>query len=214
MKTSKEIGRPVRRQEERVALTREKIMSSAQKIFARDGFEASKLEEIASDAGYTRGAFYRNYKDKEELFVAVAEQYIENHTVRALRAVRSGTNLKSKIHHLIQDMSVMPETRIWVMVMIEFYLFTLRHPQQGKHLKSLNDQLTKGVKTIFEELYEETVQNPRFPLSIQGIGFYSLVLGLMLQERLNPHLITPKVSSELLEFYLENLLEGASKSPA
>jgi AcrR family transcriptional regulator len=40
----------------------------------RDGFEAARLEDIAARAGRSRGAFYANYRDKEELFFALRER--------------------------------------------------------------------------------------------------------------------------------------------
>ena len=52
------------------------MIQSAEKVFARDGFEAAKLEEIAADAGYTRGAFYANFDSKEDLFFALLEREI------------------------------------------------------------------------------------------------------------------------------------------
>src|SRR5262252_2183954 len=61
------------RRQERTEITRARLIQSAEKIFARDGFEAAKLEEIAADAGYTRGAFYANFDSKEDLFVALLE---------------------------------------------------------------------------------------------------------------------------------------------
>ena len=198
--------RPVRRQRERVAATREKILASAQRIFARDGFEAAKLEEIACDAGYTRGAFYANYKNKEELFVAVAVLQIENHISIARKAVRSRTGIKSKIHEMLEKISNMPGARTWALLMIEFSLFVLRQPQRKKHLVSLYERLLKGVETVFEDLYKEADRKPLVPPSIMGIGFTSLVQGLVLQEMLNGDLITPKVSNELLSIYLHAIL--------
>ena len=130
MKTPKEIIKPVRRQKERAALTRERILSSAQRIFVSDGFEAAKLDEIASTAGYTRGAFYANFKNKEELFVAVAGQQITNHISIAVGAVRSKSGVIPKVHELLQKMANTPESRDWVILMIEFSLFVLRHPEQ------------------------------------------------------------------------------------
>ena len=44
------------RQAMRTAETRKKLLAAAARIFARDGFEAARLEEIAFSAGYTRGA--------------------------------------------------------------------------------------------------------------------------------------------------------------
>ena len=61
------------RHQERTDVTRARLIRAAEKIFARDGFEAAKLEEIAAEAGYTRGAFYANFESKEDLFFALLE---------------------------------------------------------------------------------------------------------------------------------------------
>src|SRR5664279_5384205 len=66
------------RRQGRTELTRALLIQSAKKIFARDGFEAAKLEEIAADAGYTRGAFYANFKNKEDLFFALLEREVSS----------------------------------------------------------------------------------------------------------------------------------------
>src|SRR5260221_14608800 len=63
------------RQAERTEATRQKLLAAAERIFARDGFEAARLEDIAAGAGYTRGAFYANYGGKEEIFFALLEQW-------------------------------------------------------------------------------------------------------------------------------------------
>ena len=45
--------------------TRRKLLAAGLRVFARDGFEASRLEDIAAEAGHTRGAFYANFATKE-----------------------------------------------------------------------------------------------------------------------------------------------------
>ncbi len=67
------------------------MIRAAEKIFARDGFEAAKLEEIAAEAGYTRGAFYANFDSKEDLFFALLEGEISSriNTVEQHDAQRS-----------------------------------------------------------------------------------------------------------------------------
>ncbi len=74
---------PSSRRQERTELTRARLIQSAEKIFARDGFEAAKLEEIAANAGYTRGAFYANFKNKEDLFFALLEGEISSRIEKA-----------------------------------------------------------------------------------------------------------------------------------
>ena len=211
MKTPKEILKPVRRQKERSALTREKILSSARRIFVRDGFDAAKLEDIASDAGYTRGSFYRNFKNKGDLFVAVAGQQITNHVSIAVEAVRSKSGVNQKVQELLEKLAATPEARDWVILMIEFSLFVLRHPDQKKHLLLLYAPLIKGTETVFRDLYREAGHAPSQPLSDIAVGFYSLVQGLLLQEMLNSKLVTPKVVADRLKTYLHAELENESK---
>jgi AcrR family transcriptional regulator len=211
MKTSKETPEPVHRQKKQVALTREKILLSAKKIFARDGFEAAKLEEIAAAAGYTRGAFYANFKNKEELFVAVASQQITDHLSISIEAIRSITGVKPKIKELMQKIADTPEIRTWVILTIEFNLFVLRQPKQKKHVLSLYAQLLKGIEIVFEDLYKAANRKPPVPLSIVGIGYYSLAHALILQEMLNGEQVTPKVSADLLKIYLHAVLGDDSQ---
>jgi AcrR family transcriptional regulator len=71
-------GRPqpvgVRRsQAQRRARTRAALIESAAKAFSRYGYGNVILEEVARDAGYTRGALYHLFDGKEELALAVVE---------------------------------------------------------------------------------------------------------------------------------------------
>src|SRR5271154_7147691 len=63
-------------QQARTAATRRKLLLAAEQTFARDGYEAARLEDIAARAGYTRGAFYANFESKEDIFFALLEQCV------------------------------------------------------------------------------------------------------------------------------------------
>jgi AcrR family transcriptional regulator len=52
--------------------TRAALIASARHIFATRGFDGASLDEIADAAGYTRGAIYRHFANKEDLFFAVS----------------------------------------------------------------------------------------------------------------------------------------------
>jgi len=60
--------------ERRRALTRDTLVASAAAVFARRGFDGASLEEIADAAGFTRGAIYKNFSGKEDLFFAVGDR--------------------------------------------------------------------------------------------------------------------------------------------
>jgi AcrR family transcriptional regulator len=64
-------GRPT--QAERRARSRSALLESAARGLSRHGYGNLVLEEVAGEAGYTRGALYHQFKDKEDLALAVIE---------------------------------------------------------------------------------------------------------------------------------------------
>ncbi|MGV0743827.1 TetR/AcrR family transcriptional regulator [Mycolicibacterium sp. XJ870] len=61
--------------ERRLEHTRGLLVDAAEDVFARKGFSAASLDDIAAAAGYTRGAIYVHFKTKEDLFFAVSDRY-------------------------------------------------------------------------------------------------------------------------------------------
>ena len=49
-------------------------MGSAARVFSRRGLERASVDEIAEDAGFTKGAFYANFASKEEIFLAMLDE--------------------------------------------------------------------------------------------------------------------------------------------
>jgi len=58
-------------QAERSARTRNALLESAARRISRHGYANLMLEQVARDAGYTRGALYHQFRDKEDLALAV-----------------------------------------------------------------------------------------------------------------------------------------------
>jgi AcrR family transcriptional regulator len=56
------------------AETRQALILAAQRRFAAEGCEAPSLDDICADAGYTRGAFYVHFKDREDLIMEVMRE--------------------------------------------------------------------------------------------------------------------------------------------
>ena len=62
--------------EKHVRDTRRALLDTARRIFTRDGFQATRTEEIVEESGLTRGALYHHFRDKEDLFKAVHEEVL------------------------------------------------------------------------------------------------------------------------------------------
>jgi AcrR family transcriptional regulator len=77
---SRERVRPTREE------TRARLFEAAAEVFAERGIGAATIEQIASAAGFTRGAFYSNFDSKDELLLAMYEDHCE-------RSIRAGLAL-------------------------------------------------------------------------------------------------------------------------
>lgn len=67
-------GMQVKRKQDRSAATREALLESGQCLFGQRGYANVSIDEIASKAGATKGAFYHHFRDKRDLFLQVAER--------------------------------------------------------------------------------------------------------------------------------------------
>ncbi|MDR1131896.1 MAG: TetR/AcrR family transcriptional regulator [Oscillospiraceae bacterium] len=63
--------------------TREQILLAALKLFAKDGYEAVSMRNIAGRLGITQGALYKHYTNKRAIFDAILERMEEKDMARA-----------------------------------------------------------------------------------------------------------------------------------
>lgn len=54
--------------------TKEKILMTALHLFAKDGYEAVSVSTIAGELGITKGALYKHYKNKRDIFDNIVER--------------------------------------------------------------------------------------------------------------------------------------------
>ena len=63
--------------------TKEKILMTALQLFARNGYEAVSVRTIAEELGMTKGALYRHYKNKRDIFDSIVERMFQIDAQRA-----------------------------------------------------------------------------------------------------------------------------------
>jgi AcrR family transcriptional regulator len=71
MSTPGRIPRPTREQ------TRERILDASLDVFIQRGVAAASIDEISEAAGFSRGAFYSNFADKEALVLALLQRFTD-----------------------------------------------------------------------------------------------------------------------------------------
>jgi AcrR family transcriptional regulator len=129
------------RQQDRAISTRRDLMEAARRIFARDGFEMTRLEDIAAAAGKTRGAFYANFRDKEDVFFALFEEILRREKRQMGEQLSEAGSEDERIEVLAQHMLALVGNRRRMLLAVEFKLYAIRHPKRTKRLAELHSAM-------------------------------------------------------------------------
>jgi AcrR family transcriptional regulator len=178
-------------QAERTRATRRKLLDAAKQIFAQQGFEAARLEDIAAGAGYTRGAFYANFKSKEDIFFALFEEWVGERIDSLTSALRTRSNPIEKLAALRTHYAQFAADRRLVLISMEFKLFALRHPEAHARLRSRHRRIRASFSELFSEVMGALAKT--VPIAYPAA---SACLGAVAQGLLLEHLLDPKTLSE------------------
>ncbi len=111
------------RRQARVDRTRADLLSAAARVFAAQGYEGAAVGDIASAAGYTKGAVYANFGSKSDLFVALAREQV-------LCTAPSGIDADpgSLADQLVAGMGAVPDGPEMLLT-LEVLAYAVRHPE-------------------------------------------------------------------------------------
>ena len=145
-----------RTQAERRHETREEVLAAASRVFARNGFHATSLDAVAEEAGFSRGAVYYNFADKEKLFLELLDRRCAERA-RDLREVfaTGGDDIASTAEQAqlaareaLEAMTGDPEWRA-------LYLEFLAHAARDKSFRLAFARRTDEMRATLEEVVVE-----------------------------------------------------------
>lgn len=185
------------------ARTRRLLLDAAARTFARKGFAGSSVEEIADAAGYSIGALYSNFSNKEELFLELAAAYNADRIARAADVLAAGgDDAVGAMGQLLIDTA--ERNGDVALLQAEFWLYAVRNPQVMDRLVAH----LRRPRAALEDLIADTLTRQAAPQEAtpQAVGTIVVALfeGLVRQRRINPEL----VPTELFGLALRWLFAG------
>jgi AcrR family transcriptional regulator len=198
MNASKKRGRsPIVRPakvQDRAIVTRNQLTAAARKVFARGGFELVRVEDIAAAAGKTRGAFYANFKDKEDIFFAIFEEDLARDRRQVSLHISAASSPEDRIKALALHLSSVIEDRPRMLLALEFKLYAIRHPRRQKRLANLHRSMcARCMETDLSRLIPEfacalpgqqRAQSAQIGAILEGLGLnYMFDCGSLSEEQ-------------------------------
>ncbi|ADT98547.1 MULTISPECIES: TetR/AcrR family transcriptional regulator [Mycolicibacterium] len=138
--------------ERRLEHTRSVLLDAAEEVFAEKGFTPATLDDIARAAGYTKGAIYKHFDTKEELFLAVSDRYwrryFDNFAEVMSSASRVGADELDEIAERWRQLSI-DRGAEHAALGLEFTLYLLRNPEARERVEAKRaevvDQLAEFI---------------------------------------------------------------------
>ena len=195
-------AKPLTKHQQRTEETKRVLLQSARLIFARDGFEACRIEDIAVAAGFTRGAFYAHFETKEELFLALLREEIEKHAARVRALLEKFDTVESRWAALREYYVKCITDREWVLLMLEYKLFAVRHPKLRPRLAALHRRMRSVIDAqVSRELLgvENADQEPK-SAALEGI-----IAGLFLEHAYDPERLSEAQAADFLGEVFDSL---------
>jgi AcrR family transcriptional regulator len=197
---------------ERQANTRAELLAAAARVFARHGYDAASVAEIAEEAGYSHGAVYSNFAGKEELFLALYEEWVAKR-VAEIEATfsREGTlaeRARVAVDDWLRRFARDPDP---FLLRLEFTARAVRDPKLRRKLGTRVGAVPLAIRRLVEEGAEaEGVELPLPPEEL-ALALQALSLGLALEALGNPDAVRPGIGGDLAALLVDSLVERRAR---
>jgi len=204
----RKLSRRPSRQQARTEETRKRLLAAAGRIFARHGFEAAKLEEISASAGYTRGALYAHFEDKEDIFFSLLEFWVKERIAEVSALLQQYPVPKERLRALRNFYAQHAKDRRIVLLSVEFKLFALRHPEAHARLRARQQGMRKSAGDLICELSKGLGLSPAAPPEETATALGAASNALLLERLVDSKSISEESSQKLLRRIFDAIVSG------
>ena len=131
--------------------TRTCLVEAAAKVFSRRGYDKASLDEVAEEAGFTKGAVYSNFKGKEDLFLATIDAHFEQRLESVKRVMREEPDEQGTAHAAGMDfMNQLNADPEYFALFFEFWAYAQRNPAVKRKFLPRVQRFRSALAELFE----------------------------------------------------------------
>jgi AcrR family transcriptional regulator len=191
------------------------VLEAARRVFLARGYHAATLDEIADEAGFSRGVVQSRFGNKADLFLALLEERIAE---RAAQNARLAEGLGGA-----EGMRVLREHAVrrnraeldWGLLLIEFRVHAARDRGLSVRYAALHARTRQRLAGVISDVYRRAGQPPPFPPQEMAQMILTVEAGVRLEQAADPQGLEPPAAFERLRGFIESPLpsgDGARKA--
>jgi AcrR family transcriptional regulator len=190
---------------------RDELLSAALRVFARRGYREAGVDEIAAEAGYSKGALYWHFSGKEELLVTLLEERVDKPMRERFALLASAPPER--------DMSVeatrafaqqLDGEREALLLEREYWSLAIRDPELRARYAERQEELRRDLAVAMEARARH-LGTPDLTMPAEEVAriVMSIIGGLAVDELIEPGSVRPELLGEALAVVYAGLVARA-----
>jgi AcrR family transcriptional regulator len=192
--------------EQSQAQTRERIIEAGRRLFIQQGYGAASIRDIAEAAGYSQGAFYSNFKDKEAVLLELLRGHMEAEASQlaalCAAAERDGADVLAALDAWAASLN---DDANWAVLSVELQLHANRSDAFADAYRAVWEAHRGALARVLARLFDLLGKAPPAAPEELAAGFMALAHGLGLQRAT----IAAGQNGGMIMLFLRGLLNGA-----
>jgi AcrR family transcriptional regulator len=208
--------RPRLSRPERKERTRGDLLEAARRVFERHGFHRASLDEIAEEAGYTKGAVYSHFAGgKDELFLAVLDRHIDERVPAYAEIVLGQDSFEASLRAIARHLVGLGERDpAWTPLLVEFWTHASHRAPLRDAVRERNERKMRAIAAVIDELAARHGVEYAVPTMEVVRGSSALARGMGFERLVSPDAPLGAMFEELFVAQMTGLSRGAPQRPA
>jgi AcrR family transcriptional regulator len=158
--------------------TKALLRDAALRQFALHGVAGTSAERIAEAAGFTRGAFYANFPNKESLLLDLMRDKMAAESPHWVRLADESTDVEVALREMYDRAGRFDPDGLWALISIEIHLAALRDPQLAAEYQKYHEGIRNVSGLFLRRMFEHAGKEP--PTSYEDLAEILLALSMTL----------------------------------
>ena len=200
--------------DERKARTRAELIDAAARVVGRKGYHAATVDDIAAEAGFTKGAFYSNFESKEDVFIELVADRSRNWTIAVARAYEGTEPLPQRLKKGGEVLTRMVQEQVdWMLLSSEMLSQCVRDPRLRERLASAYEECRQVIARVVERVESEFGVRLPTPSDRVATMIMAMTDGFVYQRLADPDRLPASLLAEGINVFLNGLFAVGGTAP-
>jgi AcrR family transcriptional regulator len=179
--------------------THERLLDAGRTVLVRRGFLAATVEEIAAEAGYTRGAVYKHFGGKEGLWLAIMDALAQAHLQLLGEALEQAVDQRDLVRALTPTaFADDDEAARWTVTMAEFLAAVAGQPETAASVVAAQRRHEEEIAAVLGRHCRRLGIRPALPLPQVVVMLGAMGGSLALRRGMDPEVDVPAIVAGVL----------------